>query len=324
MCDVLASEEIAGPALDALRGRFDVVTRPDLWRDQAALAEQLAGCRALIVRNQTRVTRELIRGADRLQIIGRAGAGLDNIDVTAASDAGIVVSYAPDQNALSVAELGMGMLLALARRLVAADRSTRGGGWARQAFTGVELYGKTIGVVGFGRIGFLLAMRARAFGMHVLAHDPFVSPDAVTVVESGAEVVGVDELLARADVVSCHLPSTLETRGFFSHERFAQMKSSTLFLNLARGEVVDEPALVEALRSGRIAGAGLDVRAVEPPAASPLNEMDNVVLTPHIAAFTAEAQARVVAAVCRDVTAVLDGRRATYHANFPTPRAAAV
>jgi phosphoglycerate dehydrogenase-like enzyme len=178
-----------------------------------------------------------------------------------------------------------------------------------------------VGVVGFGRIGFLLAMRARAFGMRVLAHDPFVSPDAVTVVESGAEVVALDELLSRADVVSCHLPSTPGTRGFFGHERFARMKPTALFLNLARGEVVDEPALVDALRAGRLAGAGLDVRATEPPAPSPLDAMDNVILTPHVAAFTDEAQARVVAAVCRDVTAVLEGRRAAYAANTPGPRA---
>lgn len=320
MCDILATEAIAGPALNDLQRRFEVVVQPDLWRDQAMLADRLAGCRALIVRNQTQVTRELIRGADRLQIVGRAGAGLDNIDVAAATDAGIVVSYAPDQNALSVAELGMGMLLSLARQLPAADRSTRAGMWARQAFTGVELYGKTLGVVGFGRIGFLLAMRARAFGMRVLAHDPFVSPDAVTVVESGAELVGLDELLARADVVSCHLPGTPKTRGFFDRAQFEKMKPSVLFLNLARGEVVDEPALIQALQTGRVAGAGLDVRAVEPPAVSPLDEMDNVVLTPHVAAFTTEAQARVVAAVCRDVAAVLDGRPAAYHANFAVPR----
>ena len=322
MADVLLSEQIAGAPLDELANRYDVVMEPQLWREPVALAERLAGTRALIVRNQTQVTRDLIRGADRLEVIGRAGAGLDNIDVAAATEAGIVVCYAPDQNALSVAELGMGMLLALARRVVVADRDTRAGGWARQVFTGIEIHGKTLGVVGFGRIGFLLAMRARAFGMRVLAHDPFVSPDSVTVIETGAELVGIEELLASADVVSCHLPSTPATRDFFNAGLFGRMKPSALFLNLARGEVVEEGALLDALREGRLAGAGLDVRAVEPPAASPLNEMDNVILTPHIAAFTVEAQDRVVAAVCRDVGAVLAGRPALYHANFGRPRAA--
>ncbi len=320
MPDVLISEHIGGPALDELRRQFDVVIEPDLWRDPIALRERVADFRALIVRNQTRVTREVLVAAGRLDVVARAGAGLDNIDVPAATEAGVVVTYAPEQNAISVAELSMGILLGLARRIPSADRSTRAGGWERQAFTGVELYGKTLGVIGFGRIGFLLAMRARAFGMRVLAYDPYVSPDAVTVVESGAELVVVDDLLARSDVVSCHLPSTPETRGFFDAQRFATMKSTAFFLNLARGEVVDEDALADALRGGRIAGAGLDVRAVEPPAPSGLNELENLILTPHVAAFTDEAQERVIAAVCRDVANVLGGRRAAYFVNFAAPQ----
>lgn len=308
MCDVLVTEDMAGPALDELRAHREVVVEPDLWRDPDALAERLAGCRGLLVRNQTRVTAELLRRADRLEVIGRAGAGLDNIDRLAAQQAGITVCYAPDQNAVSVAELGMGMMLALARRILPATQSTRAGGWDRSAFTGTELFGATLGIIGFGRIGFLLAMRARAFGMRILAHDPFVGPDSVTVVESGASLVDVDELLARSDVISCHLPSTPATRGYFDAARFASMKPNALFLNLSRGEVVDEPALVEALRTGRIRGAGLDVRATEPPEPSPLDGMDHVLLTPHIAAFTDQAQDRVLSAVCRDLTAVLDGR----------------
>ncbi len=321
MCDVLITERLEGAAIDELRQRFDVEMAGDLWRDGAALRERIGDCRAIIVRNQTRVTRELLGAARRLEVVARAGVGLDNVDIAAATEAGVLVCYAPEQNAISVAELSMGMLLALARRLTVADRSTKAGGWERHAFTGTELYGKTVGIVGFGRIGFLLAMRARAFGMRVLAHDPFVSPDAVTVVESGAEVVPIDDLLARADVVSCHLPSTPATRGFLGRERFARMKPSAIFLNLARGEVVDEAALVDALRAGRLAGAGLDVRAVEPPGPSALDAMDNVILTPHVAALTEEAQARVAAAVCRDVAAVLGGGRAVYPANTPAPKA---
>lgn len=308
MCDILVTEEIAGQALDELTTRFEVVVEPHLWRDTATLTERVSGCRALLVRNQTRVTRELLGGTDRLEVVGRAGAGLDNIDVRAAADAGIVVCYAPDQNALSVAELGMSMLLALSRRLLPAAQSTRSGGWERKAFTGTEIHGRTIGLVGFGRIGFLMAMRARAFGMRVLAHDPFIGPDAVTIVESGARLVSLEELLSGSDVVSCHLPSTPATRDFFDGTRFRMMKPGALFLNLSRGDVVDEGALVEALESGRIRGAGLDVRATEPPAPSPLDTLDNVLLTPHIAAFTEEAQERVLSAVCRDLAAVLEGR----------------
>lgn len=317
---VLVSERIAGPGLDELGREHDVSVEPQLWREPDALAERLADARALIVRNQTQVTAELIARAERLQVVGRAGAGLDNIDVAAASDAGVVVCYAPDQNSISVAELGMGMLLGLLRMIPAADRDTRTGGWDRARFTGSELFGRTLGVVGFGRIGFLLAMRARAFGMKILAHDPYVSRDSVTVVESGAELVPLEELLERADVVSCHLPSTPATRGFFDAARFGRMREGAYFLNLARGEVVEEAALVEALRNGRLAGAGLDVRAVEPPEPSPLNEMENVILTPHVGAFTEEAQDRVVAAVCRDVGNVLSGRPALNPVNFAQPR----
>ena len=317
MTDILVTEDIAGPALESLRERYAVRVEKDAWRQPDRLTEAVRASRALIVRNQTRVTAELLARADRLEVIGRAGAGLDNIDVGAATAAGIRVCYAPEQNALSVAELGMGMMLALARRLVPAAGSTARGEWDRRRFTGVELYGRTLGVVGFGRIGFLLAMRARAFGMRIVAHDPFLGPDAVTVVEAGAELVPLDTLLETADIVSCHLPSTPETTRLFDAERFERMRPAALFLNLARGDVVDEDALVAALRSGAIAGAGLDVRASEPPDPSPLDEMENVIQTPHIAAFTDAAQDRVLAAVCRDIDRALQGESCRYPVNDP-------
>jgi D-3-phosphoglycerate dehydrogenase len=320
MPDVLVTEELEGPALDALCERFDVDIAPGIWRDPAELRRRAAECRVMLVRNQTRVTRELIEGSARLELVARAGAGLDNVDVAAATDAGVLVCYAPEQNAVSVAELAIGMMLSLARRIPLADRSTKGGAWARQQFTGAELFGKTIGIVGFGRIGFLVAMRARAFGMRVLAYDPFASPDTVTVVESGARLVPIETLLAEADVVSCHLPSTPATRGFFDRDRLARMKRTAIFLNLARGEVVDEAALGEALCGGALAGAGLDVRMTEPPGPSIFDGMDNVILTPHVAAFTEEAQTRVVAAVCRDIASVLSGGGAVYPANAPQPK----
>jgi D-3-phosphoglycerate dehydrogenase len=253
-------------------------------------------------------------------VIGRCGAGLDNIDLAAASEAGVAVVYAPLQNAVSVAELTLALLLALARRLPAMDAATKAGRWDRHAFTGIELYGKTLGIVGLGRIGFLVARRAQALGMRILAHDPHVNPHHPMVLESGAELVELDVLLGRSDVVSCHLPSTDSTRGLFNADRLARFKPGALFLNLARGDVVDEPALIKALRSGRLGGAALDVRAVEPPVPGELERLANVILTPHVAAFTHEAQQRVVQAVCRDVAAVLAGRPAHHMANRPAAR----
>ena len=253
-------------------------------------------------------------------MIARAGAGLDNIDVAAATGAGIVVVSAPEQNSISVAELTLGFMLSLARMIPAADHDTKAGGWKRQQFTGIELYGKTLGIVGLGRIGYRTATRARAFGMDILAHDVYANPDAILVSELRAALVSLDELLARSDFVSCHLPETDETRGLFDYERFCRMRPGAFFLNAARGGVVDEDGLVRALQEKRIAGAALDVRAQEPPGPSPLDEMDNVIVTPHIAAFTREAQQRVLASVCADVAAVLRGEPAKNYVNFARPQ----
>jgi D-3-phosphoglycerate dehydrogenase len=320
MPDVLVSEDIPGPAMDALRAALDVAFEPELWKSPQRLGERIADARALVVRNQTQVTGGLISRAARLQIIGRAGVGLDNVDVAAASAAGIVVSITPSQNSITVAELTLGLMLALARRIPAADRHVKGGSWKRLAFTGVELFGKTLGIAGFGRIGFATAMRARALGMDVIAHDPYIDPDTLTVTETHTSLVGLDELLARSDFLVCHLPGGERTRGLFDYARFLSMKPTAYFINVARGEVVDEPGLARALEEGRIAGAALDVRSSEPPEPGPFDHLDNVILTPHVGGFTEEAQRRVVAAVCRDVEAVLRGGAAAGFVNFPTPR----
>lgn len=320
MSDILVTENIGGKWIDELKKKFAVTIEPDLWKSPDKIKALLPECRALIVRNQTRVNADLLAAASKLLVIGRAGAGLDNIEVPAATAKGIVVVSTPDQNSISVAELALGMMFALARKIPAANQSTHGGGWERQKFVGTELYGKNFGVVGIGRIGFLTAMRARAMGMNVLAHDNYVSPDAVAVAETRAELLGLDELLAQSDFVSCHTPLTPETRQFFNYEKFCRMKPTAFFLNLARGEVVDEAGLIRALQEKKIAGAGLDVREKEPPAASALAGMENVILTPHIAAFTREAQGRVVAAVCQDVAAVLEGLASKNFVNFPKPK----
>jgi D-3-phosphoglycerate dehydrogenase len=318
--DVLVTENVIGPGMESLKDSFDVAFEPDLWRLPDRLEKMMSEFRALIVRNQTNVTSNLIASAPHLLVIGRAGAGLDNVDVDAATSAGIVVVYTPEQNAISVAELTMGMMLALARKIVPADHSTKGCEWKRHEFTGIELYGKTLGLVGLGRIGYRVGVRAKAFGMEITAHDKYANPDAVMVSELCARMMDLDELLRRADFVSCHIPLTPETRGLFDYEDFCKMKSTAFFINTSRGEVIDEEALIKALEEKRIAGAGLDVRQKEPPEKSPLSEMDNVVLTPHIGAFTAEGQERVTCSVCQDVAAILKGKEARNYFHISKPK----
>jgi D-3-phosphoglycerate dehydrogenase / 2-oxoglutarate reductase len=321
MIDVLISENVQGAQVEALNSRFKVVIEPELWKDPALLAEKTKNCRALIVRNQTPVNAALIDAARELLVIGRAGVGLDNVDYKHAEQAGIVVAFTPDQNAISVAEIAMGMMLSLARFIPGADADTKKGNWNRQRFVGIELYGKTLGIVGAGKIGYLTARRAMAFGMKVLAYDPFLSPDNILLSDMQAELVELDELMARADVVSCHLPATPQTTGLLNRERFMKMKPGAFFINTSRGKVVEEKGLVEALKAGIVGGAALDVRSQEPPQIGELESLPNVILLPHIAAFTREAQDRVTAAVCSDVARVLDGKPAISAVNRTTPKA---
>lgn len=308
--DILISENIGGAAVDALCARFDVLCLPDLWKDPVLLEERIRRCRALIVRNETQVTAGLMAAAPELLVVGRAGVGLDNVDLGFARQVGIVITSTPDQNAISVAELAIGLMLSLARFVPAADQDTKKGHWNRRKFVGTELYGKTLGIVGAGKIGYLTARRAMGFGMKVLAYDPFLSQDNILLSELRAELLELDELLARADVVSCHLPATPHTLGLFNGPRFKRMKPTAYFINTSRGSVVSEEDLLEALKNKTIAGAALDVRIVEPPQAGELETLPNVILTPHVAAFTREAQDRVTNAICEDVTRVLDGKPA--------------
>ena len=317
---ILITENIGGHWIDELKSKHEVQIDATLWKSPDKIKALLPKCRALIVRNQTKVNADLLSVAEKLEVIGRAGAGLDNIEVPAATAKGIVVASTPDQNSISVAELTLAMMLALARKVFSANQHAHANGWERQRFMGSELYGKNFGVIGLGRIGFLTAVRARALGMNILAHDNYISPDAVAVAETHAELLDLNTLLSRADFVSCHIPLTPETRNFFNYEKFSRMKPTAFFLNLARGEVVDEKGLLQALKESKSAGAGLDVREQEPPASTPFAGMDNVILTPHIAAFTSEAQERVIAAVCQDVAAVLAGGNAKNFVNFPKPK----
>lgn len=320
MADILISENLRGAAVDALQTRFEVSLQPDLWKSPELLEKHVRNCRALMVRNQTPVTAKLLAAAPELLVVGRAGVGLDNIDVKAAEAAGIVIASTPDQNAISAAELTMGMILSLARMIPGANSDTKQGNWNRQNFLGVELYGKTLGIVGAGKIGYLTARRALAFGMKILAYDPYLSPDNILLSDLQAELVSLDELLTRADVVSCHLPATPETTGLMNAARFGRMNRGALFVNTSRGAVVVEADLAAALKSGLLGGAALDVRVQEPPAAGELETLPNVILTPHIAAFTHEAQERVTRAICDDVARVLDGMPAVNAVGSPRPR----
>lgn len=320
MIDILISENISGPHVEALTSRFRVSFEPDLWQDQAALLRTAAASRTLIVRNKTQVTEELLRQAENLIAIGRTGVGLDNIDMESANKAGIVITYTPDQNAISVAELTIGLMISLAREIPRMAVDTATGNWSRHKFVGVELYGKTLGIIGAGKIGYLTAARARALGMNIIAYDPFVNDDNILLWDLRAELVELDELLSRADVVSLHVPASPKTEGMINRERLRCMKPTAYLINTARGHVIIEEDLVEALQAGTIAGAALDVRVSEPPQDGPLNHMPNVILTPHIAAFTNEAQNRVIRAVCTDIARLLEGKPARNAAtafNYP-------
>lgn len=319
--DILITEEIEGSAIEGLARRFDVVREPDLWRDAAGLKRRLAAARAVVVRNQTRLTAEVLAAASALRVVGRVGVGLDNIDVAAATRLGIVVVAPLKANAVSVAELAFGLLLALARKIPAGDRATRAGAWDRKAGTGVELDGKTLAIVGFGRIGRLVAARARAFGMRIVAFDPFVSAGDPSLAETGVEIrPGIETALEEADFISVHVPLSDRTRHLFDARVFAAVKPGAYFINTARGGVADEAALLAALRSGRLAGAALDVRETEPPGdPGELEALPNVILTPHVGAFTVEAQARTLNAVASDVERVLGGLAAENAVDLTRP-----
>ena len=303
------------------QGRALLAARPGLsvdvvtGLDEPALCQRIGDYDALIVRSKTRVTASVIAAATRLKAIGRAGIGVDNIDVAAATERGIVVFNTPDANATTTAELALAHLLSLSRYLPQADRSVRSGEWKPGNFVGTELAQKTVGVVGFGTIGRIVARRCLAFRMRVLAFDPYVVPDVIR--ETGAEPTDLDSLLASSDYVTLHCPLNDATRNLLDASRLAKTKRGARIINCARGGLVDETALVEALASGHLAGAALDVYAKEPPGTSPLLALDNVVLTPHVGASTQEAQQAVSVKIAEDIAAFLETGAAQSAVNLP-------
>ncbi len=317
---ILVSEDVTGTGIDRLKAKYQVHYDPDLWKKVPELEGTIPGFEALIVRNQTKVNSGLLAKAKALRVIGRAGAGYDNIDVPAATKEGVVVAFSPEENAVSVAEHVFALLLALARKIPGADKSTRGGGWERKKYHGFELLGKTLGILGLGKIGFRVALRAKAFGMRILAHDAYLSPTSLHVTESGAFLTSFDRVLAEADFLTIHLPLTPETRGILNEEALRKMKKNAFLINTSRGEVLAEADLTKVLKEGAIGGAALDVREKEPPGESPLHGLDNVILTPHTAGLTYEAQEKVVDAVAEDVDRVLSGQAALRYVNFGVPK----
>ncbi|MEJ1155736.1 MULTISPECIES: phosphoglycerate dehydrogenase [Microbacterium] len=304
---VLIAEELSPATIEALGPDFDV--RQIDGADRAALLPALADAHAVLIRSATKMDAEAIAAAPVLKVIARAGVGLDNVDIKSATTAGVMVVNAPTSNIISAAELTVGHILSLARRIPAAHASLAEGLWKRSSYTGVELFEKTVGIIGLGRIGALITARLQAFGVSVVAYDPYVTPARAQ--QLGVTLVGLDELLAQSDFVTIHMPKTPETTGMIGAEQFRIMKPTAYVVNVARGGLIDEEALYTALTTNEIAGAGLDVFTSEPPkpegTAFPLLSLPNVVVTPHLGASTDEAQEKAGVSVAKSVKLALEG-----------------
>ena len=300
---VLIAEELSPATVDALGPDFEIRTCDGANR--AELLPAIADVDAVLIRSATKVDAEALAAAKQLKVVARAGVGLDNVDVKAATEAGVMVVNAPTSNIVSAAELAVALLLSSARNVVPANEALRRGEWKRSKYSGVELSDKIVGVVGFGRIGILVAQRLSAFGVQLIAYDPYVQPARAS--QLGVRMVELDELLATADFITVHLPKTPETVGLIGEDALRKVKPTVRVINAARGGIVDEAALYRAIVEGRVAGAGLDVYAKEPCTDSPLFSLDTVVATPHLGASTDEAQEKAGIAVAKSVRLALEG-----------------
>ena len=307
---ILVSEDVWSADFEGLAQEFTVVREPDLWNKKEELATKIATASALVVRNRTQVTRELIEAAPNLKVIARAGVGLDNIDVKAADDNGVVVAAALGINAVAVAEETLAMALAISRKLVELDASTRAGEWNRKA--GVEITGKTWGLLGFGATARATAELLRGFKCTVLAYDPFAKPEPDYLRSINTTMTSLDEVVKNSDFISIHLPATAETKNVINAELLSTMKKSAVIVSVGRGEVINEADLEAALKNGVIAGAGLDVRTQEPPQDKRFADLSNVVLAPHVAGITAESQAAINRVLVSEIRAALTGGAQKY------------
>ncbi len=300
---VLLAEELSPATIAALGPDFEI--RQTDGADRSRLLAAIADVDAILVRSATQVDAEAIAAAKNLKIIARAGVGLDNVDIKAATQAGVMVVNAPTSNIISAAELTVGHIVSLARRIPAANASLKAGAWKRSSYTGVELFEKKAGIIGLGRIGALVAARLQGFGMEILAYDPYITPARAQ--QLGVTLVELDELLAQSDFVTIHMPKTPETIGMLGKDAFAKMKNSAYVINVARGGLVDQEALYTALKNEEIAGAGIDVFVQEPSTDLPFFEFENVTVTPHLGASTDEAQEKAGVSVAKSVRLALAG-----------------
>ncbi len=315
MPKVLVADPIAEEGIEILKQAADVDVKIGLTKDE--LAAIIGEYDALAVRSETKVTGDIIAKAEKLKIIGRAGVGVDNIDVEAATNRGILVVNSPEGNTLAAAELTVAMLLALARNIPQADATMRAGRWDRKKFMGSEIYGKTLGVIGLGKIGREVVSRLQSFGMSVIGNDPYLKPEQADAL--GIKLVDLDTLYAQSDYISVHTPKTKETTGMINAEKLALMKPTVRLINCARGGIIDEAALAEAAKAGKIGGAAVDVYTTEPvPADNPLLGIPNIVTTPHLGASTEEAQVNVAIDIAEQIVEVLAGKPARAAVNMPS------
>lgn len=299
---VLISDKLEKEAVDILQAKgLQVDMDTELTPEQ--LKEKIKGYDALIVRSKTKVTKDIIEAGDNLKAVGRAGVGVDNIDIPSATAKGVVVMNAPSGNTISAAEHAFALMLALSRNIPQAHAALKAKKWEKKKFSGVEIYGKILGVIGLGRVGSHMAKMAKGSGMEVIGYDPLITKEKAEAI--GVELVSLDEVLKRSDFISLHIPRTPETKNLIGVEALGKMKGSVRIINCARGGVVDEDALYRALKDGKIAGAALDVFAQEPLVDSPLLELDNVIVTPHLGASTKEAQVKVAVDMANTIVLAL-------------------
>lgn len=314
MPKVLVADKLSSEGVDILKRSAEVDVKTGLPKED--LIACIGDYDALVVRSATKVTADVLAAAKNLKIIGRAGVGVDNIDVPAATQRGIVVVNSPEGNTIAAAELAMALLLALSRNIATADASMKRGEWERSKYLGVEVYNKTLGIIGLGKIGREVAKRAQSFGMPTIGYDPFLAEDVAGKV--GVKLVELDQLLRESDYISLHLPKNKETEGLINTSQFAKMKDGVRIINVARGGIIDEAALAEALKSGKVAGAAVDVYSSEPPAAdNPLLCAVNIVTTPHLGASTEEAQRKVAVDVAEQIGDYFNGKPARAAVNMP-------
>jgi len=306
MPKILITDSIHDDAIEILKSVGDVEIATGLSPEE--LKEKIKDADAIVIRSGTKLTKDIIDAAENLKVIARAGVGVDNVDLNAATEKGIIVVNSPDASSISVAELAIGLMLSAARNIPQATASLKRGEWDRKSFKGVELYGKTLGIIGLGRIGQQVAKRAQAFGMNIVGYDPYIPVDVAK--NMGVELMDVNDLCKVSDFITLHVPLTPKTRHIIGKEQISLMKKNAIIVNCARGGLIDEDALYEALKDKKIRGAGLDVFEEEPPKDNPLLTLDNVIGTPHQGASTVEAQKSAGTVVAEQVVKILSGKPA--------------